>query len=193
MLLSNFFIADFLLRTASISINILAICISSISMKLHAAASSGIFVPILLCYSLNISAQHTDSNSAQVSRPLRVQSLHTRKNYLSARSVIIPGALISYGFASLKSGVLQKINKNVGEEVVEDASGFNTRVDNYLRYAPAASVYLLSAAGIKARHKIVDRTIILSMSSVLSAQLVTALKHGTHQMRPVGSTYNSFP
>ena len=31
------------------------------------------------------------------------------------------------------------------------------------------------------------------MSSILSAQLVTALKHGTYQLRPDGSTYNSFP
>jgi membrane-associated phospholipid phosphatase len=31
------------------------------------------------------------------------------------------------------------------------------------------------------------------MSSILSAQLVTALKHDTHQLRPDGSTYNSFP
>jgi len=162
-------------------------------MKLHAAAISTIFVPILFCYSLNISAQQTDSSSAQVSRSLRIQSLPARKNYLSARSVIIPGTLITYGFASLKSGALQKINKNICEEVTEHASGFKTRVDDYLKYAPAASVYVLSAVGIKGRHKILDRTIILAMSSVLSAQVVTALKHGTHQLRPDGSTYNSFP
>lgn len=162
-------------------------------MKVHTTAISTVLAPLLLFCSLNISAQQTDSIRASTAAPLRIQSLPPKKNYLSGRSLIVPGAFITYGFTSLKSGALQQVNKNVREEVTEDASGFKTRVDDYLKYAPVASVYLLSAAGIRGRHKILDRTIILAMSSFLSAQLVTALKHGTHQLRPDGSTYNSFP
>ena len=76
------------------------------------------------------------------------------------------------------------------EEVTEDVSGFNTKVDDYLKYAPMASVSARNLAGIKGRHKLVDRTIIYAMSSFLSKEIVTSLKHATHQLRPDGSTYN---
>jgi hypothetical protein len=155
--------------------------------------SAALFTLLISFTSLNISAQEADSLHKSVEKKWRIQALPARKNYLTAKSVVIPVTLIEYGFSSLKSDDLQDLNKKISEEVTEDASGFKTRVDDYLKYAPAASVYLLNAVGIKGKHKILDRTIILAMSSILSAQIVTALKHATHQLRPDGSTYNSFP
>lgn len=155
--------------------------------------SAALFTLLISLTSLNISAQEADSLHKSVEKELRIHALPARKNYLTAKSVLIPVTLVEYGFASLKSDELRELNKKISEEVTEDASGFKTRVDDYLRYAPAASVYLLNAVGIKGKHKILDRTIILAMSSILSAQIVTALKHATHQLRPDNSTYNSFP
>src|SRR5436190_1875309 len=162
-------------------------------MKFATAAISTVIAPLLLLSSLNASAQKTDSVSQLVEKPLHIRPQPSGKNYLSAKSLIIPGTFISYGFSTLESGALQKVNRGICEEVTEDISGFHTRVDDYLQYAPTASVYLLNAVGIRGRHKFVGRTVILAMSSILSAQLVTALKHGTYQLRPDGSTYNSFP
>lgn len=162
-------------------------------MKVATTTISGIFAPILFFSSLTLSAQQIDSVGTAIQQPLHLRPLPATKNYLSARSLIVPGSFVAYGFTSLKSGSLQKLNKNICEEVTEDASGFKTKADDYLKYAPVASVYLLNVVGVKGRHKTLDRTVILAMSSILSAQLVTALKHGTHQLRPDGSTYNSFP
>jgi membrane-associated phospholipid phosphatase len=159
-------------------------------MKAFSTAASAFLVVISCFSSLTISAQNTDSLSKPVQK---THDLPPPKKYLSARSVFIPVAMIGYGFSTLKSEELQEVNKKIAEEVREDASGFKTKVDNYLQYAPVASVYLLDAAGIKGRHKVVGQTIILGMSSVLVAQVVTFLKHSTHQLRPDGSTYNSFP
>jgi len=152
----------------------------------------------LLLTSVNISAQTVSSISSdslpQTSKSISLShGVLPGKNYLTARSIIIPVTFINYGFSSLISKPLKQVNKGIAHEVMEDASGFKTRVDDYLKYAPAAGVYLLSAVGIKGRHNILDRTIILAMSSLVSAQLVVMLKHATHQLRPDGSTYNSFP
>ena len=162
-------------------------------MKFATATISTVLAPLLLLSSLNLSAQQTGSVNQLVGKPLHIRPQPSSKNYLSTKSLIIPVTFISYGFSTLESGALQKVNRGICEEVTEDMSGFHTRVDDYLKYAPTASVYLLNAVGIKGRHKIIGRTVILAMSSILSAQLVTALKHGTHQLRPDGSTYNSFP
>src|SRR6266705_1329367 len=154
---------------------------------------SAVLFTLLVFFNLNISAQEADSLNKSVEKKPLIQALPVRKNYLTAKSLVIPVTLVEYGFATLKSDGLQDLNKKISEEVTEDASGFKTRADDYLRYAPAASVYLLNAVGIKGKHKILDRTIILAMSSILSAQVATALKHATHQLRPDNSTYNSFP
>ena len=155
--------------------------------------SAALFTLSISFTSLNISAQEADSLHKSAEKKLQIQDLPVRKNYLTAKSVLIPVTLVEYGFSSLKSDELRDLNKKISEEVTEDASGFKTRVDDYLKYAPAASVYLLNAVGIKGKHRILDRTIILAMSSILSAQIVTAIKHATHQLRPDNSTYNSFP
>ena len=159
-------------------------------MKAFSTAISASLVAISFFSSLTMSAQKTDSLKISVQKN---QPLPPPKKYLSAKSLIIPVVLIDYGFATLKSEELQELNKTIAEEVTEDAGNFKTKVDDYLKYAPATTVYLLNAVGIKGRHKIVDRTIILGMSSILVNQVVTFLKHSTHQLRPDGSTYNSFP
>jgi len=159
-------------------------------MKAFSTAISTSLVAISFFSSVTICAQWTDSVKASSQK---IQPVPSPKKYLSAKSLIVPAILINYGFASLKSDGLQKLNREIAEEVTEDVSGFRTKVDDYLKYAPAATVYLLNAAGIKGRHKFIPRTIILGMSSILSDQVVTLLKHGTHQLRPDGSTYNSFP
>jgi membrane-associated phospholipid phosphatase len=159
-------------------------------MKAFSTAISALLVSISFLSSPIISAQGMDSVKISVQK---IQPLPPPKKYLSAKSLIIPVALINYGFSALKNEELQELNQKIAEEVTEDASGFKTKVDDYLKYAPATTVYLLNAVGIKGRHKILDRTIILGMSTILVNQVVTALKHGTHQLRPDGSTHNSFP
>jgi membrane-associated phospholipid phosphatase len=159
-------------------------------MKAFSTAISASIVAIAFFSSSPVSAQKTDSLKISVQK---IQRLPPPKKYLSAKSLIIPVVLIDYGFATLKSEELQELNKKIAEEVTEDAGGFKTKVDDYLKYAPITTVYLLNAVGIKGRHKILDRTIILGMSSILVNQVVTFLKHSTHQLRPDGSTYNSFP
>jgi hypothetical protein len=162
-------------------------------MKLATAAMSTVLIPLLFLSSLNVSAQLKDSLAQSIQKPLHIPLQPASKKYLTAKSIIIPVTFISYGFSTLESNALRKVNLGVREEVTEDMSGFHTKADDYLQYAPTASVYLLNAVGIKGRHEFVGRTIILAISSILSAQLVIALKYSTHQLRPDGSSYNSFP
>ncbi|HMK27609.1 MAG TPA: phosphatase PAP2 family protein [Chitinophagaceae bacterium] len=115
------------------------------------------------------------------------------KKYLSIRSLAAPTALISYGFISMHSEPLLNLNNKIREEVTEDMPSFQTKVDNYLKYAPLATVYTLNVLGVKGRHKLFGRTAIYIMSSVLTNQVVTKLKSSTKQLRPDGSTYTSFP
>jgi hypothetical protein len=136
----------------------------------------------------NLAAQQVTIDSSRTTSPVPGP-----KKYLSAKSLIIPSTFIAYGFSSLQSGGFQHLNISISKEVQEDMRGFSTHVDDYLKYAPTASVYLLNAIGVKGRHEFLGRSVILVMSTVLSSQIVTSLKHSTHELRPDASTFNSFP
>ncbi len=153
-----------------------------------------------ILFSTHGSSQTTDSSDRAYSISVsglksnqKTSSKPAFKNYLPAKSFIMPAIFVGYGFTSLGNNSFKQLNKNISYEVKEDMPGFRTTVDDYLKYAPVVSTYALNIAGVKGRHRLVDRTIVFAVSSILTNQIVTSLKHATHQLRPDGSTYNSFP
>src|SRR5450631_657400 len=109
------------------------------------------------------------------------------------KSMILPGALIAYGFAELHSKTLRQVNLNVKDEIWTDGPHKTMMADNYLMFAPALAVYGLNAAGIHGKHDFKDRTMLLLMSNLFANATVFSLKGSMHQLRPDGSAYTSFP
>lgn len=107
------------------------------------------------------------------------KDLAANNQYLAAKRISFPAVMVLYGFISLGNDELQNANKEIREEIRENNDHFKTVIDNYMQFAPAATVYALNAAGIKGRHNFKDRSIILGMSTVLMAGTVFALK-GSH-------------
>lgn len=113
----------------------------------------------------------------------------TKFNY---KQLIVPGILVGYGFAGLNSHWIKSINRDVRNGV---RSNIDRRVtiDDFTRYVPAASVYALNVLGIKGKHNLKDRTIILATSFLLVNGTVAGLKSFVHVTRPDGSSNDSFP
>lgn len=111
----------------------------------------------------------------------------------ATRSFFIPAALIVYGFISLGSDGLKDINEEVQEDAWTEHPHKYQHIDNFLQFAPAISVYALSAAGIHGKNNLRDRSMILLISNLVSNGLVFSLKKVTHVLRPDGSSYTSFP
>lgn len=109
------------------------------------------------------------------------------------RSLILPGALVAYGFTALHSEHLQSLNRDVKEEMWTDNPHKKLGIDTYMMLAPGLAVYGLNAAGIQGKHNFKDRTMIYMLSSLIANAAVFSLKDVTHTLRPDGSNYNSFP
>jgi hypothetical protein len=110
-----------------------------------------------------------------------------------ARSFILPGAMIAYGVVTLKTnGMLKNFNSNIKEELTESPHK-QIHADNYLMVAPAVAVYALNAMGIHGKNNFRDRTMILLMSSAIANGVVFSVKGWSHEQRPDGSDYQSFP
>jgi membrane-associated phospholipid phosphatase len=68
-----------------------------------------------------------------------------------------------------------------------------TNVEEYLRYAPALSVYALDLAGIKAKNGFIQRTILLGASQLVMSGVTLGLKNNLSSLRPDGSDFKSLP
>jgi PAP2 superfamily len=109
------------------------------------------------------------------------------------RSLIIPGVLITYGLVSMGNNGLKRVNEEVKEEVWSDHPHQLRHFDNFLKFAPAISVYALNAVGIHGKNNFRDRTMIYLLANMITNGFVFSLKGITHQLRPDGSSYTSFP
>jgi hypothetical protein len=112
---------------------------------------------------------------------------------LSVKQAILPASLMAYGtleaLVHKDRGIL---NLAVRHEVVQHNLP-KYKIDNYIQYLPAASVYLLNLAGIKGKNNFKDRTFILGIAAIYTAISVNALKYTVRENRPDDSQRNSFP
>ena len=109
------------------------------------------------------------------------------------KSLIVPTALITYGFVSLNTKSLRQLDKNTQREIAEDHPKFKTKIDNYLQYSPAFAVFGLNAIGIKGKNNLRDRSMIYALSTIISATAVLSIKRIKKIERPDKSAANSFP
>jgi len=138
-------------------------------------------------------------------RRLEYEILHdsavpsSQKNQSSAspkfpyKSFIIPGAMMIYGFVALTSDPLQDLNEHVKNIIWTENPHSTTHIDNYLQFAPAVAVYGLNLAGIKGKNNYFDCTMIYIMSNIIMNSSVYIVKNLSHEQRPDGSDYLSFP
>jgi hypothetical protein len=115
------------------------------------------------------------------------------KKVLPLKPLLIPGAMITYGFVALGNNGLKNLNHEFQEDIWVDKPHKSKHIDNYLMFAPALTVYGLNAVGIKGKNTLRDRTMIYLLSSVIQNTTVFSIKKLSGQLRPDGSGYTSFP
>lgn len=100
---------------------------------------------------------------------------------------IAPVALITAGTVLHFSDIKYDLN-----EWRYNHFNYTGSVDDYLRFAPIAAVYSLSALGIKGKNNFGNQNAILFKSVLLNTIVVRFLKDWTHVERPTGDM-KSFP
>lgn len=116
----------------------------------------------------------------------------TRELNFKYHALIIPAVLIGYGVAGLESKALQSYNSEVRDEMTEHIDE-RMSLDDFTQYAPFLSVYGLNALGIKGKNNLGNRTLILATSYLIMGATVNGIKSLTTELRPDGSSANSFP
>ena len=109
------------------------------------------------------------------------------------KAMIIPGALVAYGVSALSIKGLKNLNSDIREDVWTEEPHKRLGIDNFLQFSPILTVYSLNALGVRGRHNFKDLTSLYIISNIIAEGSVLGLKAITHQLRPDGSAYNSFP
>ncbi len=110
----------------------------------------------------------------------------------NVKQLILPVTFIGFGAIGINSDQLKKLNSEISEEVTEHIDKRIT-IDDFLQYAPAASVYALGAFGVEGKNNLKDKSIILGTSFLIMTTVVTGLKVVTKVERPDLTSNNSFP
>lgn len=145
---------------------------------------------ILLCLSMT-KAQAQEANDS-ISYMLDRPSRSINPYHFNIKQVVVPSILIGVGIIGLESDWLKFQNNEVRDELQENIDHAVT-FDDFSQYVPMVAVYGLNWCGVKGKHDLVDRTIILATAYSLMAITVNGLKLTSKVERPDGSTRNSFP
>ncbi|MFI3319007.1 MAG: phosphatase PAP2 family protein [Rikenellaceae bacterium] len=104
-----------------------------------------------------------------------------------AQQLILPLGLVAASSIALIGDVDCKISQALSSE-----SG-HTSLDEYLRFAPIATLWALDATKIPARHAIGEQTLMLATASVAMASMSAITKSIVSRTRPDGSGSDSYP
>lgn len=139
-------------------------------------------------FNVTVEIQHPDSLTVNYN-----WEKTTERNCFPVKGMIIPAAMITYGVISLNNASLQNINENVQQSLWVNKPHQQLHLDTYLMLVPAATAFGLEAFGVKGNYCLRDKAMIYLMSNIFANAAVYPLKKGTHQLRPDGSNYFSFP
>ncbi len=110
----------------------------------------------------------------------------------TGKSLIASGALIGLGMYTYKdNGFLNRVTTK--EQINRYLPGYENTLDDYTQYIPYAGIYILDAAGVKSKHKILRKTTSVATGLLLNLIVVQGLKYAIAEPRPDGSSNNAFP
>lgn len=154
-----------------------------------------LILALTLCFQQNLAAQKTDS-AEWTPHPMQDSSQYADQNGTNPphfKEWIIPSAFILYGFLTIHVDAFTDLNENIKYWIWDQYPHKTVTIDNYLQWVPAVAVYGLNFAGIHGEHNFLDRSAIYALANGIMAVSVYAVKNITHEQRPNGDDYMSFP
>jgi PAP2 superfamily len=148
-----------------------------------------LFVLVVFLPCAQPSAQVPDSHLDSVSIDRVAVSSTSRKWQKALKAPVILGAVSLFSLTDndllSKEGVYDRRNKYLPK--------FQSRADDYLQYAPSAVVFGLDAFGVKAKHDLKNRCVLLMKTELVVGLLTFSLKQLTSVPRPDNASRTSFP
>ncbi len=115
------------------------------------------------------------------------------RTFWKPQTIAVPGAMIVYGLIALKNNELIRLNQHIRRDIHPVTPGTESRLDDYLQYAPAIAVFSLPLVGVHGQHGFVDQVMMFGLSNIILNMTVQPAKRIFKSMRPDSSDHLSFP
>jgi membrane-associated phospholipid phosphatase len=148
--------------------------------------------PLTFLFAFIVIGRQANAQTWDSTRPSMWDSTRVTQKFRPS-AFILPAAMIAYGAFAVHNSTLRQLNGDVKEQIWQDNPHRPFHLDNYLMFAPTLSVYALNASGIHGKNNFKDRTMILLIANVIANGTVFSAKYWSHELRPSGSDYLSFP
>lgn len=120
---------------------------------------------------------------------INAQSLDTLKSKVIFKKSIIPISLIGLGVLVNKSNFENNFQADIRNMV---GNNYESRIDDYIIFAPIAEMYVADILGLKSKNHWFDQSKYLFISNLVASAITFQLKVMTNKTRPDGSQ-QSFP
>lgn len=141
----------------------------------------------------NQSVVLVNKSAEQADPPKIIDFASGKSSSVTPKSFIMPTALIGAGALAFFSNGAKKMNDVAKSTIWSAGCERRMYIDDYTIGIPVVAVYGLNLAGIKGKNNLVDRTILLGMSSIICNALVFSTKRFSSEQRPDLSDCYSFP
>jgi hypothetical protein len=113
-----------------------------------------------------------------------------KEQKMSYKPFLVPAALIATGALLMDSPLNNQLQNNTRQVSGLD---FETKIDNYIQYAPIAQLYAGRYLGFRPKIDLAHQTINLIIANAIMGTVVQSLKYTVNEPRPDGSNTQSFP
>jgi hypothetical protein len=145
---------------------------------------------LILCLSLffpegNIMAQGT--------APRHQQSLSDSCPPLRIRETIVPISLLAYGSAKSFTPKIRRVDMDLRTAISERHPDVGFNADDWLQWAPSASVYALDAAGVKVKHRFREHLLLDAGSILITGGAGFVMRKFSERIDGFGIVDTQFP
>lgn len=150
------------------------------------------FRKLLLCGCMTLTFTGVSAQTDRLEHCVDTCSVRSREHCLKAKQLIAPATLIAVGAFGVSNGAMHELNDEV-RKAIGGGKHKSIRIDEVMPFLPAAAAYGLDLCGVKAKHGVKDRTVLLVMSMALTQGMSKGTKAVVKEWRPDGSDHHSFP
>jgi PAP2 superfamily len=117
------------------------------------------------------------------------------------RETILPVALLAYGSSKPIVSAIGRLDRDLRDQIAIRHPSFTYRADDWLQWAPSASVYAMDAAGVRLKHRFGEHLLLDAGSIIITGGAGFVMRKVSEQIKgfeivdtqfPSGHTSNAF-
>jgi len=113
--------------------------------------------------------------------------------YFRPASIILPSSFLVYGCLKPVIPAIENLDNRIMENIRTNHPDFNTRIDDYLQWAPSVSIYAMDAFKVKTKHTFIEHLAIDAGSIIITGGVGFIMRKISGNMEVYNSTGSKFP